>query len=84
MNIPPLSHTLFGKFFYSSSLFTHHTLYKNKVFDIHFSWSYHESADKIWPPFYRSIISTKVNREVIEFDQNRNIISYHKETKTRL
>ncbi len=76
-----LQNTLFGKFFYSPSLFTHHTLYRNKVFDMHFEWSRYDSKENIWPPFFRSIVRTKMVKEVIEFDDKQNMISYRKENK---
>ena len=77
--IPPsIQQTLFGKFFYSPSLFTYHTSYKNRVYDIQFEWSRHESIDNLWPPFYKSIVKTKLVKETIEFDKNQNIISYRK------
>lgn len=77
----PIQNTLFGKFFYSSSLFVYHSSYKNKVFDITFQWNRYPYNKHTNKPYYRSIVTTKLVTEIIDFDQEKNIISYESQHK---
>lgn len=70
--------TLFGKFFYSPSLFIYHSFYENRVFDLHFQWIRYTRSNK---PYYRSIVKTKLVTEIVEFDEEKNIISYESRDK---
>ena len=74
----PIQNILFGKFFYSPSLFVYHSFYENRVFDLRFQWIRYNHNNK---PYYRSIVNTKLVTEIVEFDAEKNIISYESRDK---
>jgi hypothetical protein len=65
--------TLFGKFFYSDSLFILKN-YKNNVHNLSFEWTYQ------YPHFY-SYVKTPLQTERIMFNWTKQIVSYQKDTK---
>lgn len=70
----PLQQTMFGLFFYSKSLFTYHTFYSNKIFDLAFQWKKYCKPNVS----YKSVVSTKTSTEIIRFNKDREIVYYSK------
>ena len=74
-SVKHITDTLFGKFFYSDSLFSMNR-YTNKVHTISFKWSYRPGST---PCFY-SIVCTPLQKEMMLISKDKKIVSYRKET----
>lgn len=75
-NVKHIRDTLFGKFFYSDSLFSMDH-YKNKVHNISFEW---HTGWKKYEYFY-SIIRTPLQTEMVTMTKDKKIVWYRKETR---